>query len=385
MIVKILGNGTVYMNNKRWYCEIPYLDELGKKHKKYIPGVSERDARKNGDKFIDEFNASESVYSSKTLAEVLEELINQKKRSDNKKGSIIVEERNFNNYIKELLGNKKMYELNILNIQQALNVVAEQGYSDSILKKLYSILKQCWEFYMNKTGVSYNPMNSVVKPVRSGKEKPTRYFTVSEMEKIYFAAKQGAVNYEKCWGNYCYAVVLIEYTGIRVGELLALQWENVDFNNKTMLINKTVSYANYDSDGRVDYRPRIQNSTKSKNSNRTIYLHPRALEALHKLHDLFGQSKYVVPSVNGTLMYESKINKLFLKILKDTDIDFKGRTGVHTLRHSFGTEMRNNDFETETISVYLGHGDERITKAIYLHDNEKRAEKAIEDSGLFMS
>lgn len=380
MIVKIISKGAVYKKSvgkhSYWYCVIEYLDENGKKGKKYIRGFNAKDAREKGNQFMAEFNSVKAQYSRKTLNEIFDELIAVKQLSTPIRDSSVITLRStYNNNIRDSIGNIPMCELTTMTIQSLLDDVCRGKTSDSIPLKVRQIIDECWNLYMDKIDcncdiVSFAKVNKNLLVKVKAKAK---YFTAEESEMIYQAAKEYAQTNDNQIGRLAYAVILLLYTGMRVGELQALSWEDVDFENRVISIHNSVTENSYDSLGNKTTSPKVQNATKTPNGKRKIYLHSRAIEALTALHSYYGYTNYVVASTKGGIIRQNQIGKSFHKILEKTAFDKAGRTNLHLLRHTFSTTIMNNGVGIENLSPSMGHASPDITMSLYVHDNENRA------------
>ena len=136
MIVKIISKGAVYKKSvgkhSYWYYVVEYLDENGKKGKKYIRGFNAKDAREKGNQFMAEFNSVKAQYSRKTLNEIFDELIAVKQLSTPIRDSSVITLRStYNNNIRDSIGNIPMCELTTMTIQSLLDDVcrcSERGF-----------------------------------------------------------------------------------------------------------------------------------------------------------------------------------------------------------------------------------------------------------------
>ncbi|MFG6330845.1 MAG: site-specific integrase [Lachnospiraceae bacterium] len=163
------------------------------------------------------------------------------------------------------------------------------------------------------------------------------------------------------------AVLLCLYTGLRLGELCALQWTDIDFEGKTLTVNRTVQRIA--APGRLTKTILLETTPKSESSHRTI---PLTSELLEILSELKGKQPYVFggkkPLEPRTMQYH------FKKILKEAGI--KGRS-FHTLRHTFATNCMENNMDVKALSELLGHSDVRITLNLYVHPTMDSKRKQI--------
>lgn len=157
-----------------------------------------------------------------------------------------------------------------------------------------------------------------------------------------------------------FGVLLSLFTGIRIGELCALRWENISLKDNTIRITATMQRLQ-DPDGDAKTKIFI-GPPKSDTSQRTIPLTKQAVELCRRMYPrsktayiLTGTEKYVEPR---TLQYRLK------KYTKDCGLE-----GVHfhTLRHTFATRCVEVGFEIKSLSEILGHASTTITLDRYVH------------------
>ena len=167
-------------------------------------------------------------------------------------------------------------------------------------------------------------------------------------------------------------IIITMLTGIRIGELCALKWENIDLENGTISINKTIQrIKETDSKKRAKTKVVIDDP-KSPASIRIIpiptILHNilREFKSHEELYILTNSKSYIEPRT---------YQKHFKNCLKACDIkDNK----FHTLRHTFATTAISRGMDIKTLSILLGHTDVGFTMKRYVHPNIEHRRKQIE-------
>ncbi len=178
------------------------------------------------------------------------------------------------------------------------------------------------------------------------KEKPVECFTLAEQKRI----EQAILNGKK---DKLYGIILCLYSGLRIGELIALQWSDIDFTKGIL----TVSKSCHDSkDGLIIDEP------KTTNSRRFIPL-PRQLLPILKSIKKKSDSPSVV-SANGKPVSVRSYQRSFELLLKKLKIPHKG---FHSLRHTFATRALECGMDVKTLSEILGHKNPTITLNRYAH------------------
>ncbi len=148
------------------------------------------------------------------------------------------------------------------------------------------------------------------------KEKPVECFTLAEQKRI----EQAVMNGKK---DKLYGIILCLYSGLRIGELIALQWCDIDFGKGILTVSKSCHYG---KDGLVIDEP------KTATSRRVIPL-PRQLLPILKSIKKKSDSPFVV-SANGSTVSVRSYQRSFELLLKKLNIPHKG---FHSLRHTFAT------------------------------------------------
>ncbi len=197
------------------------------------------------------------------------------------------------------------------------------------------------------------------------REKKVECFTVAEQKKIEAYILGGdRVS--------LYGVVICLYTGIRLGELLALEWSDLDLELGEMSIQKTCHNARDDN----GVRRRVIDTPKTQSSVRTIPL-PRQLLPLLRTMQARGSSHYVV-SVNGRGMVARSYQRSFAEVLERLSIP---RRGFHSLRHTFATRALECGMDVKTLSEILGHKNSAITLNRYAHSMPEHKRECMNQLG----
>ncbi len=186
--------------------------------------------------------------------------------------------------------------------------------------------------------------DKIIRPKTT--EKQVNCFNISEQRKIESFCMQGKK-------KKLYGVVICLYTGLRIGELLALKFTDIDFNKSLMYISKTC----HDSpNGRVIESP------KTQTSNRIIPLPKQILKLLKKLK-ANSYCEYLIADYNKPVAVRS-YQRSFELLLKKLKIEHKG---FHSLRHTFATRALECGMDVKTLSEILGHKNTNITLNRYAH------------------
>ncbi|MFH0716690.1 site-specific integrase [Staphylococcus delphini] len=162
-------------------------------------------------------------------------------------------------------------------------------------------------------------------------------------------------------------------TGMRIGELQALQIDDIDFENRKINITGTIHWLKYDNG--YGYK----DTTKTKNSKREIVINKRTIEILKKVilenkkmtlwDSEYIDRGFIFTTKGGNPLYTHKINKQLSEATKALKISKKVTS--HTLRHTHISWLVENNISLKTIMKRVGHTDEKTTIKIYTHVTEK--------------
>ena len=183
------------------------------------------------------------------------------------------------------------------------------------------------------------------------KEKKVDCFTVAEQKKI-----EQAVMTDK--RPKMFGVVLCFYTGLRIGELLALEWSDIDFSVSELNVTKSChdgKYKNGVSEKVID-APKTESSVRTIPIPKPIMVHLKALKKQ-------SESRYVIASGENGVSVRS-YQASFSLLLKRLNIPHKG---FHATRHTFATRALECGMDVKTLSEILGHNDPTVTLKRYAH------------------
>lgn len=258
-------------------------------------------------------------------------------------------------HILPYLGDIELTDLTPFVLQKFITGLTEngnkrtgKGLSPNFVKTILSIVQNSL-----KTAhlVGYLPEYSANKIKRpKPKEKQVECFSAWEQKKIEEAAL--FAKKDKYRG-----IILCLYTGLRIGELLALTWNDIDFEKSILSVTKTCHDGN--ENGK---HTRIIDTPKTENSRRQI---PLSKTLVKMLKDMKKKSKceFVIADGEKSVFIRSyqRTFELFLKKLK------LPHKGFHSLRHTFATRALECGMDVKSLSEILGHKNAMITLNRYAH------------------
>lgn len=259
-------------------------------------------------------------------------------------------------HLKAKLKDYKLEELTPLVLQRYVselsksgNLITGKGLSPSSVGGIITVIQSSLKVaYMLGTVEEYTA-NKIKRPKMQ--EKQVTCFTVTEQKKIEKAVLSS--NDTKLFG-----ILICLYTGLRIGELLALEWCDVDFYKGTITVNKTC-HDGLDENGNLC---RITDTPKTNSSRRIIPL-PKQIIPLLKEQKKKSKCNYVVSS-KGKPIFVRSYQRNFEMLQKKLNIE---KRGFHSLRHTFATRALECGMDVKTLSEILGHKNAAVTLNRYAH------------------
>lgn len=166
-------------------------------------------------------------------------------------------------------------------------------------------------------------------------------------------------------------VYLSLFTGIRIGELCALKWKNIQLKNRMLHIDKTMQRIQvFGTDKKTEI---VIMPPKSKCSERDIPL-PKFLCGLMKKH-MYSKECFLLSGSSERFIEPRTMQYAFKKYIKECGLE---NVNFHALRHTFATRCVESGFEIKTLSEILGHSSVKITLDRYVHSSMELKRKNME-------
>ena len=280
-------------------------------------------------------------------------------------------------------------------ITQLLNELNDKGYSYSVIKKTHDSLSAFYR-HMSARYKFDNPMLFVSCIKKEYVNKPVKemsFFTLEDIERfvayIDTRYKTGKLKYPTG-----YALAANIFLGLRIGELLALQWKDIDFEKKTISVSKTlieIDNPEYDANNVEEMKKKeikkvlftIQSSTKTKhnrqvpmNSNALLYLRSHLENSVYTEPDDF-----VITTRNRKTSTPKNISDTLKCIVKGAELSTQNYN-THILRHTCSSLYFKSNVDLLTISNILGNSPEVLAETYVHFQDEQLKEAACKQSNL---
>lgn len=327
-----------------------------------------------------------------TLNEWFEEWFEQYKKPYIKETSIYPLRSKYYNIFGNTLGDKKVAEINNIDIQSVINSMRDNGRAASSMRTALSTIRECLESAKNNRIIQVNPCFDI-KVYWENKTTLRRFLSKEEQDLFLSKSKNN--------GDWYYEMFYIMlHTGMRIGEVGGLKWEDIDFKNKCIHINRSLS-CQYEKGKKV---MRLT-TPKTHNSYRDIPFMGEVEEMLKSQYEKQQRAKknlgdrwreevgfenFVFTSSMGSpvtrYIAEKQINKIVNEINEEEMFSAAKENRVptlfekvypHALRHTFCSRCFECNMNPKVVQKIMGHQHYSTTIDIYTHVTNEKIEDEI--------
>lgn len=263
-------------------------------------------------------------------------------------------------YLKEI--NNKIIQEFLLNKYKTGRLDNLGGLSNKTIRDIIAIIKSSLKFAMKENLIQNLNLDFI-------------YPKTNLKDKMYILSKQNQdklTNYIlKNQTSKNFGILLTLYSGIRIGELCALQWKDIDFKNNILHIDKTLQRV-YIKDKQVSKSKIIITNPKTHNAERDIPLNKEFAKELHKFKT--NSDDYIL-SCSQKWIEPRTYRRFFEKALRKAEVE---KINFHGLRHTFATNCIKLGVDYKTVSELLGHATVNITLNLYVHPQMSQKKKCID-------
>lgn len=262
--------------------------------------------------------------------------------------------------VKDYFKNTLIDDLTVLKLQK-ITIELSKRYLNYTIH--LSVINRVLKYAVLLDIIKANPLDKVIRPKQQEKRETKKAFTKDELtEFLTLAEKYASPVLFVAWRT-------LAYTGLRRGELLALKWADIDFENRTLRVERTLV--------RIAGQLSTQ-SPKTKKSRRMITLDPHTIEILRSWRlkqkkILFkngaGKSELIFSNSSGGYLMESRLRDELRKFLRKHGLPL---ITVHGLRHTHASILFEAGVEAKQIADRLGHSRIQTTLDMYTHINDNQ-------------
>jgi Site-specific recombinase XerD len=364
-----------------WEYRIRYPDRISGKYKeKTKSGFRTKKeaqlAAADEELKINQFGFAEN--GDESINKYFESWLEVFKRPNVKPITYTLQERNVRLNILPRWGKYRLKDLSRTEYQKWINELREK-YSEGTVRRIHSIFSSAINDAIHEFQIlRENPIKRIKVPKQVDKAESIQCFTVSQLNKFLNALTFPQKNAKYQHSRQYYALfTLIARTGIRIGEALALRWDDLDGDRIT--INKTLVYP-------LNSQPYIS-TPKTKTSGRTIKLDEHTVKVLkkHKVNQKEVVLRYenYQASKDGLMFHQHDGRWLRTNVVRDYFKEVCKREDLpvlspHALRHSHAVHLLEAGANIKYVSERLGHASIKVTADTYLHVTRKIEDDALD-------
>ena len=333
---------------KKWQARITWRDSDGKLHQKSKSGF---DTKQQAKQYAAELEtkrlSGRNIEKDPTFSEYFEQW-----HDIYKKPSISnITDRHYTfvkNIIEKYFKDKKLKKITRSSYQRFINEYGAEHAPETV-KKINTIIKACVKSAVIDGILSKNFAEQVNLVANKDKERQVEYLSVAELKKLKNQCLEGRSRHYTSR----YMILTAIYTGMRPEEIKGLTWNDINFKNHTIDINKA-----WDSD-KKEFKP-----TKNESSNRIVRVNQDLLNVLSELKA--NHTKMIFEDQFGTIPTSTAYNKTLRAIMKKAEIQKRGFQ-FYSLRHCHVAYLLSQGVDLYIISKRLGHSNTTITTKVYAY------------------
>lgn len=381
-----MSGNIIKMNNNKYRLRVSNGFDCNGRRKYYnktVTCTSRREAEKELAKFVASIEGGCTYSANKmTLNEFSEQWLETYVKPNLSPTTYQSYNEKLNMHILPYLGSKRLDRIKPLDLDNLYNFLLtkrtnrkdELGkfktLSPASVHRVHEILSSIFNNALRWDLIPYNPCTKVVQP-KYRRTKMSCYDEETSKRLINSLLHKAPTKY-KCF------VILAILTGFRRGEIVGLHWDDIDFKNNTITVNRSAYYLS-------GYGTR-EKGPKSETSNRTITVSNICFDILKQWRAEQGKmrlalgnnwqgSKNIFTTDDGKIMNPSTGPKWFSKFLKQNNFT---HIRFHDLRHTFATLLVGHKIDIKTVSSTLGHAQASTTMNYYVHSLESTSKAGAE-------
>ncbi len=362
------GEGTIFKRKIRgkeyWVTEytIEMYDKNGKRKRKTIYGKTRKEVKDKLEKVITELNTDTYVDKSKVIFyDLAKEFIDTAyKMNKLKESSYARKLHTLKNISSHYIAHMELQKITEKDLQDFLIYITK--YSDSVIAKIYGIVNNTFKIAVRRNILRFNFLDDQLEfeiPLSKkykNKSKAVSAFTIEEQKQLIKELQDT----EKF--RYKYQIFISLFTGMRMGEINALDINDIDFTNKIIHIRRTITRTFND-------KATIGSYTKTVNGIRDLIMD----DHIEKILKEYLASKYYAVNDYNLLFCNSNkecistdtVNMMFKEFCKNHNIGKGYDVHQHMLRHTFATRCIESGMPASVLAKIMGHANVSTTLNVY--------------------
>ncbi|MFD2613574.1 tyrosine-type recombinase/integrase [Paenibacillus gansuensis] len=291
-----------------------------------------------------------------------------------------VQERNVRLNILPRWGNYRLKDLTRSEYQKWI-IELRSHYSEGTVRRIHSIFSTAMVDAVHEYNIlRENPIQKIKIPKDTESKEKVQFFEKNELEQFLNSVAKPIKNAKYKHSIQYYALfTLLSRSGLRIGEALALTWDDINFDERTINVNKTLVYP-------LNSTPYLS-TPKSKKSNRVVKLDEETISLMRKHrvnqkevilmyeHYQPSKDKVMFHQHDGRWLRTNVVREYFKEVCKRADLPI---LSPHALRHSHAVHLLEAGANLKYVSERLGHASVKVTADTYLHITKKLEDDALD-------
>lgn len=303
----------------------------------------------------------------------------------------------YDHFVRQGFGEKKIGEIKYSDVKYFYYyLLNEKGLRANTLDTIHTVLHPTFQLAVRDDIIRKNPSDGVMAEIKrkAGKNKGIRHALTVEEQRAFIEY----ISENPIYRHWLPLFTVLLGTGGRIGEIIGLRWEDLDFDNRTISINHSVSY--YVRENRKAYF--AVSKPKTEAGIRTIPMLDKVYEAFQEEYEvqkangfnstvIDGMTGFVFCNRFGNVHNPQTINRTIKRIIANYNMEevMKAKRqrrqpviipdfSCHHLRHTFCTRFCENESNIKVIQAIMGHANIETTMDIYAEATEAKKKEAIE-------
>ena len=321
---------------KSWYCKFRYHDWQGNNK-----STTKRGFTKKKDALAYEVRYKEQATAKPTLtlAALSEDYLKDYKLH-RKQNSYRIARKNISLYVLPFIGDLPIIDITPLTVRKWQNEIVHQGHGEATVQSIFITFKTMLNFAVKYYNLPKNPFTGGIKQRSSSLSTPKKFLEQSEWDKLTQVMTDP---YDRA------VFYTLYYSGLRIGELLGLTVDDINFQRNTITVNKQYDIISYKI-----------STPKSETSNRKVTLPDGCMDIIKDFLDrLYDHPKYPFQQITS-----KSINERLQRLCAKAGVPI---ITLHGLRHSHASLLIRMGVPLNVISERLGHASPSITLNTYAH------------------
>ena len=294
----------------------------------------------------------------------------------------------YDHFVRDTFGKRIISKIKYSDVKEFYySLIREKNLKPATVENVHTVIHPALTMAVRDCIIRNNPADCVMMEIKKSKDwkKPKRHALSIEQQKAFMNYAKNSIEYR----GWLPILPVLLGTGGRIGEILGLRWDDLDFDNRTIDINHNIVYRAYeDEDGNRQSRMSI-NTPKTEAGTRIIPMIDEVYEAFMEeleIQRCIGRCKQVVDGYtnfvfttgDGNVYLPQAINRAIKNIYEAYNVEEtkkaekEGREpfllphfSAHHLRHTFCTRFCENETNLKIIQSIMGHADISTTMDIY--------------------